>query len=149
MKVNEVKFRAFDNDSNEMIYQDKHTCFHIADGFVGIDCDETKDYDYREWSWKGSVGQTLMQFTDRQDYYDKDIYTLDIIALRSDEIVVVAWDGCAYNVYYTKKHGIDNIPLANQTNRSEIIGNIFTTPEKIDKELLKYILDGLKSGELR
>jgi len=58
--MRQIKFRAWDKENKEMIYQDKHTCFHIADEFVGIDCDKTKGYEYREWSWNGALNCVLM-----------------------------------------------------------------------------------------
>ena len=111
-----------------MIYQDEHTCFHIADEFVGIDCDETKDYDYREWSWNGGFNCVLMQFTGLKDKNGKEIYEGDVMKVNIggyEEIGTIEyveekagffWKHLKNDTYYA-------LDILNKFKPFEIIGN--------------------------
>lgn len=127
--MREIKFRAWDNETKEMIYQDEHTCFNIADGFIGIDCDETKDYEYREWSWKGGLTCVLMQYTGFKDKKGREIYEDDIVKTSFGIGRVFMRLGCWF---VENQQNLAYFP----TSDIEVIGNFYENPE-----LLKEVKD--------
>jgi len=147
MKQREIKFRAWDNDSNVMRYDgfalvvsDGVATFHFVDypdgdnPMPGSDriCADMKTFwdndspavvDMSEWSFETKI---LMQYTGLKDKTGREIYEGDIILdFRGDENVVF-WNDGGFCVRNYHAEGID---IGNwSVEKSEVIGNIYETP---------------------
>ena len=137
--MKEIKFRAWDKEKKEMIYQDKKTCFHIADGFVGIDNNDN----YREWSWNGGYNCELMQYTGQKDKNKKEIFDGDILGWKDEKLEVVKGHNgfdLASSLFkyphqtWKEKPTCGTINMTGYTSKSKIIGNIYENPELLDKK---------------
>ena len=135
----EIKFRAWDNIHNKMIYTDKDSgfrcykneCFDYYAFEItkqGLHCVGYDDYDddYDDDYGGGICNETelnIMQYTGLKDAGQVDIYEGDILEL-NDDILIVEWDECGF-VYRD-----DNVivhQLEDIADISNVIGNIFET----------------------
>jgi len=127
-----IKFRAWNNFENKMIYPEKH----IKDDVMVIRCLSGKaGY---EWTSEGGGGVEdddnliPMQFTGLKDKSGKEIYEGDIIKGRDsrdcDVLVKVEWEDicCGFSPFAIYDTELERWVEGNMV---EVIGNIYENPE--------------------
>ena len=140
--MREIKFRAWDELNQKMVYQStsiKFSFFNTLDGLPFTECTDDEDFYLYEH-------KSLMQFTGLFDKNSKEIYEGDIVQQFSDDDpyfrYVVLFKNGAFG-YQPHGEDYDFIPYAgnphfkwnkNMSDKLEIIGNVYETPELIPKD---------------
>lgn len=143
--MREIKFRAWNKESNEMYYQDKtiHANFIFSGDTFIVDCKQIREYIPAE-------KVVLMQYTGLKDKNGRKIYEGDIVKIKAIAVrqesrwhadVLVEYP---VEVIEVVKWEIDGFHLiANNWVEwdIEVIGNIYENPELLKevKELVKYL----------
>ncbi len=118
--MREIKFRAWDSANAKMIQVKQITEHYLSKETLGY-------FDY-----------PLMQYTGLKDKNGKEGYDGDL-AMLGDSLWQIMWDD-SYACWQMKRidgtHLMPSIPLHNLP-KSEIIGNVYSNPELLDKGGLK------------
>lgn len=126
--MRKIRFRVWDKENEMMIYQNKNICFHIADEFVGVDNDETGDYQEYNFSWMGSLNTELMEFVGLVDKNKKEIFEGDIVKFPLFNLGIIS-EYLAGIVFFEegkfKIKVIDNGNYNIDRTKIEVIGNIY------------------------
>lgn len=118
----EIKFRAWDIDSSEMLYTDKDNnrqdfFFSFTEGVLDLFMSVEDDYPENRKS-------EIMQFSGLKDHKGVEIYEGDIISGYTNPHEVIFAD-CAYYLRYKNS----SIRLSRTCGALEVIGNIYENPE--------------------
>ena len=116
--MREIKFRAWDKDNKEMLYELDNKGYH-EDLMKPFDNLDTKSY------------YEIMQFTGLFDKNGKEIYEGDIIEYKN-VLFVVEWEKefCQFKLSFIEKEGF--LDLGYKTRELKIIGNIYENPELVE-----------------
>lgn len=138
----EIKFRAWDKEEKEMIYDVQNTYDFACDGFGAMEPsfkDVLEDKDRYE----------IMQFVNLCDFGNKELYTGDISQDQKGEVFVVyhgeggfcmclakEWNWAVSNgVSLTQFRGLSDMNCGGWfLDKYMIIGNIYENPELIIEE---------------
>lgn len=137
----EIKFRAWDYDTNIMVYPDSELETTFCFDKVGLSVYHNNGQEMSSFE--------LMQYTGIKDKNGKEVYEGDIIKYSSDVInsfyrvnEIFREVRFKYGMYGIK--GIEDgthIPFGNILKcQYEVIGNIYENPELLEEEQLCYIM---------
>lgn len=118
----EIKFRAWDFDSSEMLYTDKDNnrqdfFFSFSEG--NLDLLMSVEDDYPE-----NRKADIMQFTGLKDHKEVEIYENDLVLGYGKPHEVIFADGAFY-----LKNKNSHVRLSRTCGALEVIGNVFENPE--------------------
>ena len=130
--MNEIKFRAWDDDKNEMI--------EWEDTFFSDMSAVTNYSSY--WSY---IDKHLMQYTGLKDVGGKEIYEYDIVQIHSDilvvhkglhsydtrDLLVGGMDRQVYGYYLESPCGSWQLNIAVELDKLKVVGNVYENPELI------------------
>jgi uncharacterized phage protein (TIGR01671 family) len=132
----EIKFRAWHEENKDFIYADIQDIllngYRVAQGTKDISLPYLKKEEMLEMKDWFLVNAEWEQFTGLKDKNGKEIYEGDILkTVNGDNGYISFEDGCFGIVYLedTECFGAVSIYGAKWYEKSEIIGNIHTTPE--------------------
>ena len=115
--MREIKFRAWDKEDKEIIYEALEIRnIGLGDGSVLID----------ERTQKGNE-LIWMQYTGLKDKNDKEIYEGDVLKFKNGCMGIVIYEAPSWGVDWG---GVKNF-LGIFYDKTEIIGNIYENPELI------------------
>ena len=135
MNQREIKFRAWDKKKNQMCWVGKLET--LREDIYDIETIEVYDWNgERDWYEIDAPEFILMQFTGLKDKNGKEIYEGDILMIEkySDKPQVIEWGEQFFESFYgmtgwkikdSINYGFDSI----EAKKSEVIGNIFESPE--------------------
>ena len=147
--MREIKFRAWDNDIREMVYQDNNTRRNnsVIDAIFEFD---EMGYSlmtnrYGEDEYITVMNFELMQYTGLKDKIDKEIYEGDIVKCvtvsnysTEEYVSEVVWDDDCFMVHESNTVGIplgvfrQNDNFQCPLSEIEVIGNIYENPELLE-----------------
>jgi len=145
----EIKFRAWDNDYKKMVHSVVCETFELGISFEGVVIGFEQENNTKDKP--ASIGVfparfSPLQFTGLFDKNSKEIYEEDIVQQFSDDDpyfrYVVLFKNGAFG-YQPHGEDYDFIPYAgnphfkwnkNMSDKLEIIGNVYETPELIPKD---------------
>jgi len=120
--MREIKFRAWDKSSSEMMSHEEF-------------CPDDNVTDYDGWvdldSWLRSDDYVIMQYTGLKDKNGKEIYEGDIFKKGRVKFTIEFRDGAFEMIGINI---ISVIRLSHSYRDIEIVGNIYENPELLDKE---------------
>lgn len=119
--MREIKFRAWSDDDNQMIYG--------LDSIVG-------EYDGYKYNLNDLGELPIMQFTGLRDHKGREIYEGDIVkaCIYNDEtpqILTVKYEDCAFIIDYQDSES-DVCNIGWFVGNVEVIGNIYENPKLLE-----------------
>lgn len=132
----EIKFRAWDKESSQMIYA---TDGNLSDFFFDFTSERnlrlfTRPSEDHEGEYPEERDQEMMQYTCLKDKNGKEIYEGDIMEWVTQRSVV-EWDdyGC-FSIAFQASAGSEVLTeiLGNYAKYSLVIGNIYENPELLE-----------------
>ena len=115
----EIKFRAWNEVSEKMLNWNEFLNTNMKNTFIAPE----------------STGLILMQYTGLHDKNGKEIYEGDILkSIQWNNIYLVKYIGTAFYLCRKRNKGFNKITTWNNTEKSEIIGNIYDNPELLGSE---------------
>ena len=116
--MREIKFRAWDKETERMFYPNGATIYEIIK--ASEKCEDE--------CWLLNTDHILMQYTGLKDKHGKEIYEGDILSWANNDSnplccrdIVVKWDKGGFQIPY------DNAELW------QVIGNIYENPDLLEK----------------
>jgi len=136
--MRDIKFRAYDREAREMMTADLFDAFYYEEGSI---LDEILlGHEEPDHAYRGLANYALMQYTGLKDKNGAEIYEGDV--LRSDEWVTAARVSF-YNGSFCAEHlvpgmsesyvGMRYILSASRTSTLEVMGDIYQSPELLEK----------------
>lgn len=135
----EIKFRGYDKEDERMTYFDDEEYLYHCPFILRLEQVFKKDSnydDYEDFEYKDVTDKIeLMQYTGLHDKNGKEIYEGDILkSIQWNNIYLVKYTGTAFYLYRKGNNGFNKITTWNNTEKSEIIGNIYDNPELLGGE---------------
>lgn len=130
--MNNIKYRAYDERNEEMVYSDKEDCFYVNTKGVlfmyaipksesGLETLYYKNYD-------------VMQFTGKVDCKGVEVYGGDIIEFNGANVPIVwnkewcCWE-IGFDVHSFEGVKLQNLDFSDWCDRAYVIGNIYQNKE--------------------
>lgn len=125
----EIKFRGKRIDNGEWVYGDLLQPTEICDIYEIANCKSIDGTRYEV------IPETIGQYTGLHDKNEKEIYEGDILkSIKWNDIYLVKYIGTAFYLCRKGNNGFNKITTWNNTEKSEVIGNIYDNPELLGGE---------------
>lgn len=119
-----IKFRGKRIDNGEWVYGDLLQPTEICDIYEIANCESIDGTRYEV------IPDTTGQYTSLKDKNGKEIYEGDILkSIQWNDIYLVKYIGTAFYLCRKVNNGFNKITTWNNTEKSEVIGNIYDNPE--------------------
>lgn len=132
--MREIKFRAWNKEKNIMCYEDEDNSAGYLDGWIASDIqviNQTLNSDFTKETYD------FMEFTGLKDKNGKEIYEGDIVKIivnnNIEKTCVVEYKNGVFGVMFSKQAELTAFPHFHNTT-FEVIGNIYTNPELLERE---------------
>lgn len=124
-----IKFRGKRIDNGEWVYGDLLQPTEICDIYEIANCESIDGTRYEV------IPDTTGQYTSLKDKNGKEIYEGDILkSIQWNDIYLVKYIGTAFYLCRKVNNGFNKITTWNNTEKSEVIGNIYDNPELLGGE---------------